>query len=35
MKASDQPKKAVNKNDPIPQLITVLSKDKNDVPEVG
>ena len=35
MRAYDQLKKVFDRNRPIPQLITVLSRDKNDVPKVG
>ena len=34
-RAYDQLKKAFDKGEPIPQLVMVLSKDKNDVPKVG
>ena len=34
-KAYDQLKKAFDKKEPVPQLVTVLSKERNDVPEVG
>ena len=34
-KAYDRLKKAFDKKEPVPQLVTVLSKDKNDVPNVG
>ena len=34
-KAYDRLRKAFDKKEPIPQLVIVLSKEKNDVPEVG
>ena len=34
-KAYDRLKKAYDKEEPIPQLVTILSKDRNNVPEVG
>ena len=34
-KVFDWLKKAFDKKEPIPQLVTALSKDKDDVPKVG
>ena len=34
-KVYDRLRKAYDRKEPIPQLVTVLSKDKNDVPEIG
>ena len=34
-KVYDRLKKAFDRKEPIPQLVTILSKDKNDVPKVG